>query len=167
MQAKLPNAISMILPPIFTLQVDGPQNSDLSGLIFGIRIASGTKNLYHIYFPKTSANGKAQLTTEAFRGQFNDHGETFIMDYNGSIEAASDIVNLELYDPRLLVKAKEQISLWPLSKYEKSVWKSRQEMLDYFLSCRNQEFYFFEESVHVPPDGLIRATVGKRLNSAL
>ena len=78
------------------------------------------------------------------------------MDYDGSIEMASDAVNLELYAPQLMAKAREQISLWPLSKNEKTIWNSRQEMIDYFLSCRNQEFYFLAETVRIPPDGLIR-----------
>ena len=57
----------MTLPPILVLQAHCPQYEDLSGLIFGMRVVSGTKNFYHIYFPKTSADGKAQLTAEAFR----------------------------------------------------------------------------------------------------
>lgn len=153
----------MKLPPVLTLKVDCPQGGDLSGLIFEMRVTSGTKNLYHIYFPKTSADGMACLTAEDFRGQFNDHGDMFIMDYNGTVETAGDSVGIKLFDPQLLLKQRDNILRWPLSKHERTVWESRQEKVDYFVSCHNPEFYFFEESVRIPLDGVILLTVGRKV----
>ena len=152
----------MTLPPIITLKVDSPEGGDLSGLIFSMRVSSGTKNLYCIYFPKTSADGTARLTAEDFRGQFTDHWEMGLMDYNGTVETAGDLVGIELFDPRPMAKGREDLSHWPLFKHERTVWKSRHDMVDYFLSCRNQEFYFFEQSARIPQDGAIQLTVGKK-----
>lgn len=105
----------MKLPPVFLLEVDCRQRGDLSGLIFNMTVTSGTKNPYHIYFPKTSSDGKAQLTAEEFRGQFNDHPDTFPMDYNGNVETASDVVVFDLYDRQLMEKGWKDLIHWPLS----------------------------------------------------
>jgi hypothetical protein len=153
----------MTLPPTFTLTVDCPQGGDLSGLLLQMTVTSGTKNPYHIFFPKTSADGKTSLTADSFRGQFKNHGDVFIMDYNGSVEVASDVVTLQLYDTRLMIKGRKQSLRWPLSKYERTVWKSRQEYVDYFLSCRNLEFEFEKQTVRIPADGAIHLTVTKKI----
>jgi hypothetical protein len=155
----------MILPLIFNLKVDCPQGGNLSGLLFMMRVTSGSKNPYHIYFPKTSDDGRSQLTAESFRGQFKDHGETFIMDFNGSVESASDVVVFELYDSRLMKEDKGKVSRWPLSKYEKTVWHSRKEFMDYFISCSNPEFEFEKQSIRIPVDGAISLTVNRKVQT--
>jgi len=152
----------MTLPPIIHLKVDCPKGGDLSGLIFQLRVTSGTKNPYYIYFPKTGVDGTTQITSEDFRGQFTDHYEMGFMDYNGTVETAGDVFGVELYDPRQMEKQKETLSHWPLLKHERKLWKSRQEFIEYFLSCRNREFYFFEQSARIPTDGVIHLTVGRR-----
>jgi hypothetical protein len=153
----------MTLPPTLTLKVDCPQGGDLSGLLFIMTVTSGPKNPYHIHFPHTSADGTSQLSSQDFRGQFKDHGDTFIMDYSGSVEIASDVVSLDLYDTRLMIKGQAQILRWPLSKYEQTVWRSRKEFVDYFLTCRNLGFDFVKQSVTIPPDGVIHLTVSRKI----
>jgi hypothetical protein len=157
----------MTLPPTITLKTICPQGGDLSDIIFKVRVTSGTKNQYYIYFPKTTLNGIAGLSAEDFRGQFNDHNATFIMDYNGSVETASDLVGINLFDSKSISKNRESLSHWPLSDYEKTVWKSRQEKIEYFLSCRNEDFFFCEESVRIPQDGVIRLTVGRKISRSI
>jgi hypothetical protein len=153
----------MTLPSVITLNVSSPDGGDLSGLIFQLRVTSGTKNLYYIYFKKTSADGTTCLTSEDFRGQFNDHVDMFIMDYNGSIESASNLVGVNLFDPTAMSNNRQELSRWPLSKHERAVWDSKKAKIDYFLSSRNKDYYFFEESVRIPPDGLIHLTVGRKI----
>jgi hypothetical protein len=152
----------MKLPPTITLNVDCPEGGDLSGLIFKIRVTAGSKNPFYIYFPKTLVNGSTCVTEEDFRGQFNDHYEMGLMDYNGSIETAGDTVGIELFDPRPMLERRQELSRWPLLKHERKVWRSRGEFMDYFLSCSNQEFYFFEQSAHIPQNGVIHLTVGRK-----
>ena len=120
----------MNVPRTITLTIGCEQGGDLSGLIVYMIVTSGTKNPYYIYFPKTSLDGKTQLTAEQCRDQFNDHGDTFMMDYNGTVEGAPNAVSLELYDSRLLATDPEESLRWPLSQYEQKVWKSRQEFVD-------------------------------------
>jgi hypothetical protein len=155
----------MTLPPIIALKVNCPEGGDLSGLIFEMRITAGTKNLFYICFPKTSADGTTSITAEDFRGQFDDHYEWGLMDYNGTVETAGDLVGILLFDPRPLTKHRAEILRWPLFKHERTVWRSRQERIDYFLSCRNREFYFFEESVRIPANGMIGLTVGRKIGA--
>ena len=152
----------MKLPPVIQLKIDSPDGGDLSGLIFIMQVTSGTKNQFHISLPKTATDGTTQITAEDFQGQFYDHYEMGLMDYNGSVEAARDVVGLFLYDPRLMEKGKDEISAWPLSTDERKHGRSRQERIDYLVSCRNREFDFREQSVRVPPDGVIRVTVQKK-----
>jgi hypothetical protein len=153
----------MTLPPVIQLRVSSPEGGDLSGLIFQMRVTSGTKNPYYIYFPKTAADGSAQITAEDFRGQFTDHYEMGLMDYNGSVETAVDTVGIELFDAQRMAAQQETLSHWPLLKHERKVWRSRREFIDYFLSCRNREFYFFEQSAPIPEGGTIQLTVGRKI----
>lgn len=155
----------MTLPLVITVKVDCPEDGDLSGLIFTMKVIAGSKNPFHICFPKTSKDGVASITAEDFRGQFADHYEMGLMDYNGSVEVASDIVSFSLFDSRPMMRHREELSRWPLFKNEREVWGSRQDRIDYFLSCRNPEFYFFEQSTLIPGDGEIRLTVGKKMGT--
>lgn len=153
----------MKLPLVIELEVHCPQGADLSGLIFQMRVTAGTKNPFYIYFPKTSADGRTRLSADGFRGQFADHYEMGLMDYKGSIETAPQAVYVELFDPRQMAKEREMLLHWPLLKHERTVWQSREEVIDYHLSCRNPEFFFFAESVRVPEDGRITLTVGRKI----
>jgi hypothetical protein len=154
----------MKLPLVFSLKVDCPQGGDLSGLVFDIVVTAGTKNRYHIMLPKTSRDGTTQITEQDFREQFKAHGDLFLMDYDGSIEIASDWVTFELYDQSLMEKNREQLSRWPLSKYRRTKWKSRQGFVEYLLSARNREFYFDKLPVKVPIDGVVHLTVTRKID---
>lgn len=152
----------MTLPPIIELRVSSPVGGDLSGLIFQLRVTSGTKNSYDIHFPKTAADGTAQITAEDFRGQFTDHHEMGLMDYNGSIESAADTVCIELFDVQRMLAQQESLSLWPLLPHERQIWRSRREFMEYFLSSRNREFCFSEQLAQIPEDGIISLTVERK-----
>src|SRR3974390_2049490 len=117
----------MNVPSVFSLRAQCPQGGDLGGLIFLMCVTAGTKNSYYIMFPKTASDGTAHITGQDFRAQFKDHSDMFIMDYNGSVETASDVVTFKLYDQGLMERGQSQISRWPLSKYERTLWKSREE----------------------------------------
>lgn len=153
----------MNVPSVFSLRVECPQGGDLGGLIFLMGVTAGTKNGYHIMFPKTAADGTAQITAQDFRAQFKDHGDMFIMDYNGSVETASDIVTFELYDQGLMERGQSQISRWPLSKHERTLWKSRKQFIEYLLSARNREFDCDRQLMRIPQDGVIHLTVSNRI----
>jgi hypothetical protein len=155
----------MTLPPIIKLTVDCPEGGDLSGLIFQMRVTSGTKNPFYIYFLKT-ADGTTQLTAEDFRGQFADHYEMGLMDYNGSVETAVDTVRISLFDPQSMLEQRATLSRWPLSKHERKNWQSRREFIDYYLSYRNREFEFATLSTRMPKDGVIRLTVNRTCEKA-
>ena len=156
----------MTLPPVIQIKVDCPEGGDLSGLIFQMRVTAGTKNPYYIHFPKTASDGTAHITAEDFRGQFTDRHESGLMDYNGTVETAEEFVHMDLFDPRPMMEHRERLLSWPLFMHEKTVRRSRQERVDYFLSSRNGDFYFFEESIRIPPDGVIRLTVGRKIGAS-
>ena len=71
---------------------------DVSGIIFELRVVSGTKNPYYVIFPKTDARGIARLSSEQFRGQFEDHWENGLMDYNGTVATAIPTVTVQLLE---------------------------------------------------------------------
>lgn len=130
-----------------------------------MQVTAGTKNPFRIHFPKTLADGTTSMTAQDFRGQFNDHFDQGIMDYDGSIENANDIMRVNLFDLRPIMRLQKELSCWPLFTHERTVWKSRKERVDYLLSCRNQEFYFFEQTAVIPEDATLRLTVGKKLGA--
>jgi hypothetical protein len=71
----------MKLPNTLTIRAKGTSGMDVSGIIFVITVFSGTKNPYYIMFPMTDARGIARLTSEQFRGQFEDYSDEGLMDY--------------------------------------------------------------------------------------
>jgi hypothetical protein len=153
----------MTLPSVIQIKVDCPEGGDLSGLIFQMRVTAGTKNQYYISFPKTTAAGETSISAEDFCGQFADHHEMGLMDYNGTVEMAGNLVGIDLFDSRPMMKLRKQLSHGPLPRHQQTMWRSRQERMDYFLSSRNSEFYFFKGSVFIPEDGLIHLTVGRKI----
>ncbi len=153
----------MDLPDRITIQLQCDQSDALGDLIVKMTVYAGTKNLYHIYFPKTDPYGRAELTADEFRGQFADHWEQGLMDYNGTGESASQHVKLELFDPANMRANLESLSAWPLLKNEAKRWASRREMIEYFLSCRNGFFRSARRSrlVEIPADGALSFTVAQ------
>jgi hypothetical protein len=67
-------------------------------------MTAGDKNPYGIFFPKTDGIGQTRLTAEDIKGQFTDHWEEALMDYNGSIEDANELVTIRLWDLHHFVK---------------------------------------------------------------
>ena len=145
----------MTLPPQVDLRARCADVADLSDLIFEMQITAGSKNPYRILFPKTAPDGRSVLTASDITGQFTDHWEMALMDYNGTLDQAVDVVTLRLFDPAPTREHYNELLAWPLFTHEHSRWKSRQDFLDYFLSCRNDRFTFPGISVRLPESALI------------
>ena len=145
----------MTLPPQIELRARCVQAGDLSGIIFRMQITAGYKNPYSILFPKTDEHGHAQLTAKEIEMQFTDHWEEALMDYNGSLEDANEVVTIHLWDPRSFRQNPEQILGWPLFSYEETRWQSRREWFDYMASCRNDEFTFGGIAIRLPETTLL------------
>src|SRR5437867_807093 len=73
-----------------------------------------------------------------------------LMDYNGSLQEANDLVTIHLWDLRSFRQHIDDVLAWPLLSYEKTRWKSRREWFDYMGSCRNDEFTFGGVSIRLP-----------------
>jgi hypothetical protein len=120
-----------------------------------MQISAGYKNPYSIFFPKTDARGHTPLTAKDIEMQFTDHWEMALMDYNGSLEDANELVTIHLWDPRPLREDPEQVLAWPLFSYEQTRWQSRREWYDYMTSYRNDEFTFGGISIRLPETTLL------------
>jgi hypothetical protein len=130
----------MKLPKKINVQLVSDSPINLDGLIVMLKVKSGTKNPYYIQFPKTNLQGVAQLTQEDFIGQFMDHFEEALMDYNGTIESAEPIVEISLFDPTWTMKNKKLALAYPLFKHEATKWKTRKAEYNNRITCRNLEF---------------------------
>ncbi len=86
----------MQVPDVLTVHISTDRSADLSGIIVVLTVSSGRKNPFRILIPKTDARGEAQLSRADFLGQFDDHRNTFPMDYDGAIESASSTVEVSL-----------------------------------------------------------------------
>ena len=140
----------MTLPPQIELRARCAEADDVSGIIFCMQITAGYKNPYSIDFPKTDVRGHARLTAKDVETQFTDHWDMTLMDYNGSLEDANEVVTIHLWDPRPLREHLDDGLAWPLSSYEKTRWDSRRDWFDYMASCRNDEFTFGGISIRLP-----------------
>ena len=133
-----------------------------AGLIVGMRVSAGTKNPYHILFPKTDAAGRTALDKSEVVGQFKDHWEEGLMDFNGSIESAAQAVTFFLFDVRDFKANLKTALAWPLLAHEKTTWASRTEKAEYLLSCRNAKYRLPETTLEIPQDGLLQLQVSRR-----
>jgi len=147
----------MELPATVDISVTDRAGIPLPDLILGMRISSGTKNSYHVYFPKTDSEGHSSLSADDIAGQFKDHWEEGLMDYNGTLETAAQEVQLFLLDVTNIRSNQSAFMAWPLLIHEKTVWASRQEMLDYFLSSVNERYSMKELPAVIPSDGKLQA----------
>jgi hypothetical protein len=129
----------MKLPNTLTVRAKGTPGMDVSGIIFELTVASGTKNPYHIIFPKTDARGVARLSSEQFRGQFEDHWENGLMDYNGTVDSAIPTIIVQLLEKSRIRHNLHILRALPLLKNERQWWSSREEKLQYCLSYRNDQ----------------------------
>jgi hypothetical protein len=144
------------------LTLSSDQAGSLSDLIVGMRITAGTKNPYRIYFPKTDVHGCTALEQVVVLGQFKDHWEEGLMDFNGTLESASQSATFFLFNVRDLQTNLKIALAWPLLTYEKTVWRSRREQVDYFLSCRNDQYSLPETDVPIPRNGQVHLRVHRR-----
>ena len=145
----------MTLPPQIELRARCADADDLSGIIFEMQITAGTKNPYTILFPKTTSDGRTVLPAAEVIGQFTDHWEMALMDYNGTLESAVDIATIRLFDPAPTREHYSSLLAWPLFTHESARWQSRQQVLDYLISCRNEQFTFGGIAVRFPESALL------------
>jgi len=145
----------MTLPPQIELRARCADAGDLSGIVFEMQITAGTKNPYTILFPKTTSDGHTVLPAAEVIGQFTDHWEMALMDYNGTLENAVDIATIRLFDPAPTREHYSSLLAWPLFTHESTRWQSRQQVLDYLISCRNEQFTFGGISVRFPESALL------------
>ena len=156
----------MTLPPVIKLHVYCTGTGDLSGIIFGMEVRAGTKNPYHVYFPKTDATGNAQISSDDFRGQFRDSDEMFLMDYNGTVEDASDLVTLKLFNRARMAEHRDTLLHFPLGKHESKRWRSRLEIIDYYLTARNDDFDFAPQLIRIPENGHFHVRLSSKVASS-
>lgn len=130
----------MRIPERLMLQVVCEDATDLSGLIVELKVTTGRKNPYRIYFPKTDRSGKATLTREDFVGQFTDQWESGLMDHSGTAESANSVVEVTLYDPSWSIQNPDLALAWPLLPHERTKWSSRDEQYRYRTSTSNTQF---------------------------
>src|SRR4051812_47873582 len=114
----------MMLPPQVELRARCSEASDLSDILFEMQITAGSKNPYRILFPKTTRDGRTALTASEIAGQFKDHWEMALMDYDGTLEDAVEVVALRLFDPASVRQHYAELLAWPLFTHERSRWKS-------------------------------------------
>jgi hypothetical protein len=131
----------MDIPEIIFAELLCKSCNDLRDIIIKLKVNAGRKNPYTIYFPKTDSCGKASISRDDFIGQFKDHWEMGLMDYDGAPETANPIVEVSLFDPTWQIENKNMAMAWPLLKHEKLKWLSRQQHYEYMTSCRNLRFY--------------------------
>jgi len=137
----------MKVPDVVRVQVRSAEPTDLSGLIVHMKVRAGRKNPYFILFPKTDASGRATMTRTDFIGQFTDHWESGLMDYDGRIEDASSTVEVSLFDATWSRENRHLAMAWPLLTHESSRWTSREQEYQYRVSCRNHLFSVRPQSV--------------------
>ena len=145
----------MTLPPQIELRARCAEADDLSDIIFRMQITAGYKSPYSIFFLKTDSRGRTRLTAKEIEMQFTDHWDMALMDYNGSLEDANELVTIHLWDPHDFREHAKGVLAWPLFSYETTRWRSRGEWFDYMASCRNDEFTFGGISIHLPETTLL------------
>ena len=152
----------MDIPPQLELAISSNEAAPPAGLIIGMRVSAGTKNPYHIFFPKTDATGLTALDRAAILGQFKDHWEEGLMDFNGTLESAAQEVTFFLFNSPALEQDPSYALAWPLLTHEKTVWHSRAEKVSYFVNSCNSRYNLPEAAVKIPVDGLVRLQVQRR-----
>ena len=155
----------MTLPPQIELRARCAAADNLSGLILMMQLTAGYKNPYCIFFPKTDTHGHTRLTAEDIRGQFSDHREEALMDYDGSIEEANDLVTIHLWDPRSFREHYNELLSWPVFSHQQKRWRTRREYQDYMASCHNDEFTFGGISLRLPETTLLYVSLRRAVAS--
>jgi hypothetical protein len=131
----------MTLPPQIELRARCAKADDLSGIIFRANHRRLQKPIWYL-LPEDRRAWSHQLTAKEIEMQFTDHWEMALMDYNGSLEDANELVTIHLWDPRSFREHPRNALVWELFSYERTRWNSRREWFDYMASCRNDQFTF-------------------------
>ncbi len=130
--------------------------------IVELTVRAGRKNPYRICFPKTDGAGAAMIARDDFIGQFQDHWEAGLMDYDGSVDSASPVVLVALFDDARMRAHKRLVLAWPLLKHEAEKWKSRREAFDYLASCSNAQLRASSRSVDLHASSTIHFSVARK-----
>jgi hypothetical protein len=155
----------MTLPRQIELRARCVEADDLSGIVFRMQITAGYKNPYSIFFLKTDASGHTRLTAKEIEMPFTDHWDMALVDYNGSLEEANELVTIHLWNPREFREHAESILAWPLLSYEKTRWTTRREWFDYMASCRNDRFTFGGISIRLLETTLLYVSLRRTVAS--
>jgi len=130
----------MRVPDRILLRLISPTPTPLGEVIVQLEVHAGRKNPYFVLFPKTDASGEAILTRDDLVGQFSDHWEMALMDYDGNLETAGPVVQASLFDPTWSLENRALALAWPLLKHEKTKWTSREQEFEHRITCRNLHF---------------------------
>jgi hypothetical protein len=130
----------MKLPDEITVSAKCSDGTPVGRVILTLKVRSGTKNPYFIDFPMTDDLGFASISSADFRGQYEDHWEQGLMDYNGRIEDASPLVDVALFDTIRLRSNRRLAAAWPLLKNEIGRWTDRDQKIDNYLSSENERY---------------------------
>jgi hypothetical protein len=130
----------MKLPDKITVAAKRSDGTPVCRVIVTLEVRSGTKNPYFIDFPMTDDAGFASISSADFRGQYEDHWEQGVMDYNGRIEDASSLIVVSLFDTRHLRANRRLAAAWPLLKNEIGKWTDRNQKVDYYLGSENERW---------------------------
>jgi hypothetical protein len=144
----------MKLPAKIEIQVICNGENNLGNIIVRMIVRAGTKNPFLIYFPKTNKQGKTFITALDFIDQVNSQYEMGLMDYNGSIETASQVVGIDLRYQDIADKRY-------LSGYDRLKWASIDEMNSYYRSCRNDKFSTKPQLIEIRRDEIIQFEINK------
>ena len=131
--------MSSQFPEKVTIQLVDSQGANLKmpGIFVIMKQKSGNKNPYFIILPFTDDNGVTVLLRSEVSEQIASTNSYFPMDYKGSIDQCGLVVEFSLFDNRQYKSSLDKIRKSPLSKYEKNRWKTRQEVINYILSNKN------------------------------
>ncbi|AOU96988.1 hypothetical protein BI364_02265 [Acidihalobacter yilgarnensis] len=151
----------MDLPDTITIQINDQTGQPVPDIIVQLTVKSGNRNAYQILSPKTGSDGHAQITKPDFIGQFEDHWEMGLMDYNGTVESASPDVQVSLFDPSWHIANPEACLAWPLFKNEQGHWASRQAQYEHLVSCANPHYLATPKPVNLETNNKISLTVSK------
>ena len=126
-------AQEMNLPGRIAITVKRSDGTPVEGVIATMTVKSGTKNRYHIDFPQTNEAGHSTISEAEFRGQYEDHWEQGLMDYNGTIEDAAPSITVSLFDTNRLRENRRLAEAWPLLKNEIGKWADRTQKIGYYI----------------------------------
>lgn len=156
----------MNVPEKIVARVTTPAGEGVPGIIVEMKVRAGHKNPYHIRFHATNDAGEAELTRGDFVGQFTDHWEEGLMDYDGSPETAAPVVEVSLFDPTWSITNRKLALAWPLFAHERTKWRTRDEEYAQRIACRNLDFVSEVQEINLEEESAIHMVVHPRREPA-